>query len=432
MVVSVVHIQKVRCVATENFDSSLISLAATHPTLDGKSVSKISAFLFHAGGNADPKVLLANANKSFQGSIVLGMGFTFDDSNPETTTIAEMHRLIAESPKNQERIFPYIGGEEVNSSPTHSHHRYVINFGEMSEAEAGKYPDLMRIVEDKVKPERFKQKDKGGQEKWWQFLRVRTELNQTIANCDRVLVIPCAATKYLGFVFLSSQMVFSHKLVIFPFSQFFSFAVMQSQVHEIWAIFFSSTLGDTLAYNPSDCFQTFPFPSNWETNAQLEEIGKTYYEYRAELMIRNNQGLTETYNRFHNPDEGHPDIIKLRQLHGEMDRIVLDAYGWKDIATDCNFLLDYEEEEEEEDPPLTPLKKGGVRQKKKPWRYRWPEEIHDEVLARLLELNLQRAQEEILGGKAAEGKAKGGKKTAAKSRKKVSDSPSIPGFSDSL
>ena len=52
-------------------------------------------------------------------------------------------------------IFPYIGGEEVNTSPTHSHHRYVINFGEMSEDEARALADLMAIVEAKVKPERL-------------------------------------------------------------------------------------------------------------------------------------------------------------------------------------------------------------------------------------------------------------------------------------
>ena len=39
-----------------------------------------------------------------------------------------MRRLIEENPRNREAIFPYIGGEEVNTSPTHAHHRYVINF----------------------------------------------------------------------------------------------------------------------------------------------------------------------------------------------------------------------------------------------------------------------------------------------------------------
>ena len=43
-----------------------------------------------------------------------------------------MRRLIAR-PANAEVIFPYIGGEEVNNSPTHSTTRYVINFGDDAE-----------------------------------------------------------------------------------------------------------------------------------------------------------------------------------------------------------------------------------------------------------------------------------------------------------
>ena len=75
-----------------------------------------------------------------------------------------------------------------------------------------------------------------------------------------------------------------------------------------------------------------------------------------------------------------------------MDRAVLDAYGWTDIQPRCEFILDYEDDEDE-----TP---GKPSKKKKPWRYRWPDEIRDEVLGRLLELNAQRAKEEALAGKA--------------------------------
>ena len=144
---------------------------------------KITAFLFPKGGNENPKTLLANADKSFIGSYVLGMGFTFDDSSVEATPIAEMERLIAQNPKNQERIFPYIGGSEVNSSPTHAHHRYVINFGEMSEAEARQWPDLMAIVEEKVKPNRQKLKRYAYRERWWQYGRE----TDGIAKSDRNL-----------------------------------------------------------------------------------------------------------------------------------------------------------------------------------------------------------------------------------------------------
>jgi len=93
-------------------------------------------------------------------------------------------------------------------------------------------------------------------------------------------------------------------------------------------------------------------------------------------MIRNDEGLTKTYNRFHDPDDRSDDIIRLRELHAAMDRAVLDAYGWTDVDPTCEFLLDYEEDEESN--------------KKKPWRYRWPDAVRDEVLARLLDLNRRR------------------------------------------
>jgi hypothetical protein len=163
---------------------------------------------------------------------------------------------------------------------------------------------------------------------------------------------------------------------------------------------------DDLRYTPSDCFETFPFPEKWETDGALEAAGREYYEFRAALMVRNDEGLTKTYNRFHDPDERDADILKLRQLHAAMDRVVLDAYGWIDIRTDCEFLLDYEIDEEE----------WGNR--KKPWRYRWPDDVRDEVLARLLELNAERAREEARSGAAAEGKRE--RKSLAR---KGSDSP---------
>jgi hypothetical protein len=104
---------------------------------------------------------------------------------------------------------------------------------------------------------------------------------------------------------------------------------------------------DDLSYTPTTCFETFPFPPHWEQNDALEAIGKTYYEYRAALMVQNNEGLTKTYNRFHDPEEEHPDIVKLRELHDAMDRAVLDAYGFTDIQPTCTFLLDYEDDEEQ-------------------------------------------------------------------------------------
>ena len=189
------------------------------------------------------------------------------------------------------------------------------------------------------------------------------------------------------------------------------FLVLQSRVHEIWVAMFGAALEDRLCYTPSDCLLNFPFPENRENHTVLEAAGKDYHDFRAALMVRNDEGLTKTYNRFHDPEERNPEIMRLRELHAAMDRAVLDAYGWSDIPTDCEFLLDYEIDEEE------------WGNKKKPYRYRWPDEVRDEVLARLLELNAERAKEETCSGAAAAPKR--GRKAAAKRASKETDTEDL-------
>jgi hypothetical protein len=210
-------------------------------------------------------------------------------------------------------------------------------------------------------------------------------------------------------------MVYSHGVDVFVLDRFYTFCVLQARANEVWVRFFASSLEDRLRYTPSDCFETFPFPNGFETNSLLEAVGQEYYEFRAALMIRNNEGLTKTYNRFHDPNETSPDILKLRELHAAMDRAVLDAYGWTDLKPTCEFLLDYEEEDADENGGApSPQPSPGGRGRRKPWRYRWPDEFRDEVLARLLELNKQRAEEEAIAGLAAEATAKATGKKAVR------------------
>jgi len=392
--------------------------------LDGAETDRITAFLFHRGGHEDPARLAANAGKSFQGSIVLGMGFTFDDTDKKgvATPLAEMRRLMERDPRNREAIFPYIGGEEVNTSPTHAHHRYVINFedwplrrADLGETWAGAddgqrrawlrrgavpldypgpaaadWPALLKIVEERVKPERMKVKRKVRRDYWWRFGDRQPALYRATAGLERVLAISRVGQQ-AAFAFLPAGMVYAESTVVFPFSDHAAFCALQSRPHEIWARFFASSMKDDLRYTPSDCFETFPFPHGRATHGALEDTGRRCHDFRADLLVRNAEGLTKTYNRFHDPHEDSSAIVTLRALHGAIDRAVLDAYGWRDIPTDCEFLLDHPIDEEE----------WGAR--KKPYRYRWPDAVRDEVLIRLLELNAERAAEEARAGTAAPG-----------------------------
>ena len=142
-----------------------------------------------------------------------------------------------------------------------------------------------------------------------------------------------------------------------------------------------------MRYTPSDCFETFPFPENMQ---ELDGIGKRYDQHRQSIMLSRQEGLTKTYNRFHDPQEMAEDIVQLRALHKEMDEAVARAYGWDDLALGHGF-----------------------HETKQGLRYTISEEARREVLGRLLQLNHERYAEEVAlglhdkGAKKGKGKGKG-------------------------
>jgi N-6 DNA Methylase len=384
VIVSVVHVSKDHPLATT--------------LLDDRPVSRISAYLVNGTVDDSPPRLTQNPYFSL-GSKIYGQGFLFADEDPQSTPIAVRTRLLEEHPDWAGRMPPYLMGEEINSDPHQSPRRFAISLSDVSdEAALGRWPELRAIVEQKVKPERLRLGDNPNniplKRRWWAYQAHRPELYARIANRRRVLCLS-AVGQALAFAFLPVTYIFSQTAVVIDLDQDEGFAVLQSRVHEIWVRFLASSLEDRLRYTPSDCFETFPFPGDWLGNFGLQAVGETYYDFRAALMARNDEGLTKTYNRFHDPHEHSDAIERLRTLHARMDRAVLDAYGWDDITADCEFLLEYEIDEE------------AWGKKKKPFRYRWPDETQDEVLARLIELNGERADDEQLAG-AASGKGRTG------------------------
>ena len=407
--------------------------------LNGSNVKGINSYLLNTSINDDPRALAANRSGSFRGHMLQGMGFVFEamPSGGERS-IEMMEDLLRESPEERCVVRPFIGGSDLNSNPGHSAGRLAICFGEMSLEEASAYPRCLDIVRRLVYPERARLSGYSVAETrkkyWWRYGSFAKALDRAAKSLTRMLALSQVSANH-ALAFVNPETVCSHTLIVFPVESYAGFALLQSRPHEEWARLFGSSLGDTLRYTPSDCFDTFALPADLMHFCSisgksigpgfddLEEIGRVYYEARSSIMKSAGEGFTDTYNHFHDPAETSEGLLELRRLHGMMDRAVLAAYGWSDVPTACGFGLDYLDLEDDAQLPDELQERidsgelffcdandalafqgqlqahGAITGRRKlPWRYRWPDAVRDDVLARLLALNAERYAEEVAQG----------------------------------
>ena len=363
--------------------------------LDDRIVTGITPFLTEPGrASGKPFRLVVNSEKSFQGSIVLGMGFVL------TTELA--HALLARDERNRLVVFPYLNGEDLNSRPDQSPSRWVINFhdwpldrgaggswldacnkereaflraghvpSDYPEPVAADFPECLEIVERLVQPERALVKRDVYRDRWWRFAERQSALYSALSGLKRCL-ITAQTSKFISVSFGATSIVFSNTLIVLLFEDSGVLGLISSTLHGEWVAEYAASLETRLRYIPSDCFDTFPFPV--ELSA-LESIGQRYHEFRSEIMQTRQEGLTKTYNRFHNPCEKSEDIARLRALHVEADQTVAAAYGWSDLDLGHGFHET----------------KQGVR-------YTISETARRTVLDRLLALNHERYAKEVKAG----------------------------------
>lgn len=386
-------------------------------------VPTISAFLSGVD-EWSPKPLRANANQSYQGSIVLGRGFTMSEETAQA--------LIARDKKNAEALFPYLNGEDLNSHPQQKASRWVINFwdwplsrdgnGQWETADdsqranwlrggqvpadypgrvAADFPELLDIVRRLVKPERDQNTRRERREKWWHFAEKCPALYHAIGRggvfarhpdgwdasasiYDRVLA-QTQVSKFLTPCMLRNEYVFDQKVVTFANRSFGFFALLQSNIHEAWVRKQAGSLETRLSYTPSDAFASFPL---CPIDEMLVQFGQDFHDRRATVLESENIGLTDFFNGFHQPEHHNPAVIELRDLLKKIDHAVRDAYGWRDIELKHDFYA----------VPYLPENDR--------IRFTISEEARLEILRRLSELNhgrfaAEQAQEAVASASAA-------------------------------
>ncbi len=397
------------------------------PVLGNERVEVISSSLTVDDELPDPEVLLVNSGTAFQGSILNGSGFVL--------SVDEAHTLVESDARNSAVLRPYLIGNDVNNRPDQSASRWAINFFDWDEAQAGTYGDCFDIVVQRVKPERTRKDDDGNfvlrqplPTRWWVYADKRPQLYGLLSTMDRTLVV-AKTTKYFNFAFVPCEQVLDQQLTVIAFSDFSSFAILQSTVSDAWAREHGTTHETRARYNVK-CFETFPI---CEGTQCLERIGETYHSHRGQLTVLANVGFTALYNLFHDRNlspeavakaskqdadvaaEVHSGLLRLRELHREMDEAVLAAYGWHEPSDDGPpidlrhdfYEVDYLPENDRVRFTIHP-------------------EARRELLKRLLILNHKRHAEEVEAEKKKKAtKKKAPKKKSAKRKAKQTAGPTL-------
>lgn len=343
--------------------------------INGSVAPNISAFL-SAEDEWSPELLRANANMSFQGSIVLGLGFTM---TPED---AQSH--ILRDARCHEALLPYLNGDDVSSHPNQEASRWIINFwdwplersvengswfaanegqreiwlregrvtGDYPGPVAADFPELLNVVRQLVKPARDGNADAGARRYWWRFLRPRSELYHSIGRgnvfakhpegwdskplpkLDRVIVFAqTSKAKYP--LLVKNNCTFDQKLVVIGSSNFEHFAILSSSIHYTWIHLRGGSNTTRPVYTPSDVYETFPFPN--KSSSELQTLGRELDAVRKEGMARAGEGLTEFYNRLHSSGCLDADVQAVREIHRQIDVQVMRAYGWLDVELSHGF-----------------------------------------------------------------------------------------------
>ena len=175
--------------------------------LDGRQVQAISPVLDDAGAWGEAKPLPQNLDRSFQGSVLVGMGFVLTEDQAQS--------FIDCREANNVVIHPYLSGDDLNTHPDQRASRWAIDFRDYDlETCQSSWPELLQHVRELVKPQRDKTRRDAHRRYWWHHGDKRPALYSRIAGREAVFVI-ARVTKYVAVIQVASRQVFHDKVYVF-------------------------------------------------------------------------------------------------------------------------------------------------------------------------------------------------------------------------
>jgi len=344
-------------------------------TLDARTVPSINSNLTSTADTVQAKRLEANSRIGFIADVKAGkFDLPFSNAHP-LLSLPNPHRR-----PNSDALRPWANGLDIVQR---FRNVWIIDFGsEMTQVQAANYEQPFQIVRDVVKPARDVVKRKSYREYWWLHAEPCAEMRRRIEPLPRYIATT-TVSKHRVFVWLSGAMLPDHQLVVFARDDDYFFGVLHSRPHETWARAMGTQVREResgFRYTPTSCFETFPFPVPTDTQRQqistaareldqlrtawanppewtreeiLEFAGSTDGPWRRFIAAPDTHGLgTVRYARLVPKDAESAKLLAKRTLtnlynerptwldlaHKKLDEAVFAAYAWPPDLTDDQIL----------------------------------------------------------------------------------------------
>ncbi len=381
------------------------------PVLDGVEVPQIYADLTapREAGEAlnvsRAAVLAVNAGASFQGA----------SKKAKFEITADLARSWLSLPNphgrpNSDVLKPWANGFELSRRPQE---QWIIDFGNtLSEHEAALYEAPFSFVAEHVRPERITKSEPALKTYWWRFGRPRVELRVATAALPR-FIATVAHSKHRFFVWLPVSTSPDQALITIARADDTSLGLVHSWFHELWSLRLGTSIGvgNDPRYTPTTCFETFPFPAGLTPadtahqrteplpdGALIPADLPASVRPHAEAIARAAKRLTDLRDAWLNPPEWTervPEVVPLGMAQSPYpDRIVAKAGFEKELAKRTLTNL-YNQR------PAWLAQAHAALDDAVAAAYGWTEEAStlsdDEILRRLLALNLERSRPQPAG-----------------------------------
>ena len=306
--------------------------------LDGEHVTAINANLTTGVDLTRAKILRKNQSVSFMGDIKVG---PFDITNKDAEWM--LSQPNPHGKPNSDVIKRWMNGRDINQRPRNM---WIIDFGtDMSEFDAALYEVPFAHVVANVKPDRVNNRMRRRAERWWLHGSPATNMRNALQDLSRYIGTS-QVSRHRIFSYIDGDVMPDHTIIVFARDDDYTFGVLHSQFHRIWALRMGTQLETRPRYTPTTCFETFPFPR--PTDAQRDAIAEAARELNrlregwlnpvdteGEPVVFGVDLRRRTLTNLYNEYERHTWLVN---VHERLDAAVAAAYGWDADLSDEQVL----------------------------------------------------------------------------------------------